>query len=129
MVAIGAAVIFFIAVILFFMFLYYFPIGLWIRTIAAGVPLGIISLVRMRLIGIPPGVIVTNYVRARKAGLMLTVDQMQSHFLAGGNVENVTLAMIAAQRAQIPLDWQRAAAIDLAGRNVVEACRCRSIRR
>ena len=91
---------------------------LWIRTIAAGVPLGIISLVRMRLIGIPPGVIVTNYVRARKAGLNLTVDQMQSHFLAGGNVENVTLAMIAAQRAQIPLEWQRAAAIDLAGRNV-----------
>ncbi|MBV8364381.1 MAG: flotillin-like protein FloA [Candidatus Eremiobacteraeota bacterium] len=121
MVAAGVAVIFFIAVILFFTFLYYFPIGLWIRTVAAGVPLGIISLVRMRLIGIPPGVIVTNYVRARKAGLNLTVDQMQSHFLAGGNVENVTLAMIAAQRAQIPLEWQRAAAIDLAGRNVVEA--------
>ena len=91
------------------------------RTIAAGVPLGIISLVRMRLIGIPPSVIVTNYVRARKAGLDLTVDQMQSHYLAGGNVENVTLAMIAAQRAQIPLEWQRAAAIDLAGRNVLEA--------
>ncbi len=110
-----------VVIILFFMFLYYFPIGLWIRTIAAGVPLGIISLVRMRLIGIPPGVIVTNYVRARKAGLNLTVDQMQSHYLAGGNVENVTLAMIAAQRAQIPLEWQRAAAIDLAGRNVLEA--------
>jgi uncharacterized protein YqfA (UPF0365 family) len=120
-IAVSAAVIFFVAVILFFAFLYYFPIGLWIRTIAAGVPLGIISLVRMRLIGIPPGVIVTNYVRARKAGLNLTVDQMQSHYLAGGNVENVTLALIAAQRAQIPLEWQRAAAIDLAGRNVVEA--------
>ena len=98
-----------------------FRSGLWIRTIAAGVPLGIIALVRMRLIGIPPSVIVTNYVRARKAGLDLTVDQMQSHYLAGGNVENVTLAMIAAQRAQIPLEWQRAAAIDLAGRNVLEA--------
>lgn len=121
MIAVSAAVIFFIAVILFFAFLYYFPIGMWIRTVAAGVPLGIISLVRMRLIGIPPSIIVTNYVRARKAGLNLTVDQMQSHFLAGGNVENVTLAMIAAQRAQIPLEWQRAAAIDLAGRNVVEA--------
>jgi uncharacterized protein YqfA (UPF0365 family) len=117
----GTAIIVFIAIILFFVFLYYFPIGLWIRTIAAGVPLGIITLVRMRLIGIPPSVIVTNYVRARKAGLNLTIDQMQSHFLAGGNVENVTLAMIAAQRAQIPLEWQRAAAIDLAGRNVVEA--------
>lgn len=118
---VGLVIVFIIAIILFFAFLYYFPIGTWIRTIAAGVPLGIITLVRMRLIGIPPSIIVTNYVRARKAGLNLTVDQMQSHFLAGGNVENVTLAMIAAQRAQIPLDWQRAAAIDLAGRNVVEA--------
>ncbi len=121
MVAVSALVIIVVAFILFFAFLYYFPIGMWIRTVAAGVPLGIIALVRMRLIGIPPSVIVTNYVRARKAGLMLTVDQMQSHYLAGGNVENVTLAMIAAQRAQIPLEWQRAAAIDLAGRNVVEA--------
>ncbi len=121
MIAAGAAVIFFVAVIFLFAFLYYFPIGLWIRTIAAGVPIGIVTLVRMRLIGIPPGVIVTNYVRARKAGLTLTIDQMQSHYLAGGNVENVTLAMIAAQRAQIPMEWMRAAAIDLAGRNVVEA--------
>jgi uncharacterized protein YqfA (UPF0365 family) len=118
---VGVVIVVFIAIILFFVFLYYFPIATWIRTLAAGVPLGIITLVRMRLIGIPPSIIVTNYVRARKAGLTLTVDQMQSHFLAGGNVENVTLAMIAAQRAQIPLDWQRAAAIDLAGRNVVEA--------
>jgi uncharacterized protein YqfA (UPF0365 family) len=118
---VGFVIVIIVAIILFFAFLYYFPIGLWIRTIAAGVPLGIITLVRMRLIGIPPSVIVNNYVRARKAGLNLTVDQMQSHYLAGGNVENVTLAMIAAQRAQIPLEWQRAAAIDLAGRNVVEA--------
>jgi uncharacterized protein YqfA (UPF0365 family) len=102
-------------------FLYYFPLGMWIRTIAAGVPLSIISLIRMRLIGIPPGAIVTNLVRARKAGLPLTIDQLQSHLLAGGNIDNVTLAMIAAQRAQIPLEWQRAAAIDLAGRNVLEA--------
>lgn len=118
-VAIG--LVFFAVVIAFFMFLYYFPIGLWIRTVAAGVPLGIITLVRMRLIGIPPGQIVTNYVRGRKAGLNLTIDQLQSHYLAGGNVESVTSAMINAQRAQIPLEWQRAAAIDLAGRNVVEA--------
>ncbi len=121
MIATGMILIFFLALVAFIAFLYYFPLGLWIRTIAAGVPLGIISLVRMRLIGIPPGVIVTNFVRARKAGLNLTIDQLQSHYLAGGNVENVTLAMIAAQRAQIPLEWQRAAAIDLAGRNVLEA--------
>ena len=121
MVTVGATIVFFLIVIGFFTFLYYFPIGLWLRTIAAGVPLTIGALIRMRIIGIPPGVVVTNLVRARKAGLALTVDQMQSHYLAGGNVENVVLAMIAAQRAQIPLEWQRAAAIDLAGRNVLEA--------
>jgi len=103
------------------LFLYYFPLGLWVRTIAAGVPLSIGSLIRMRIIGVPAGVIVANLVRARKAGLALTVDQLVSHILAGGNVENVTLAMIAAQRAQIPLEWQQATAIDLAGRNVLEA--------
>jgi len=103
------------------MFLYYFPLGLWIRTIAAGVPLSIGSLIRMRIIGVPAGIIVSNLVRARKAGLLITVDQLVSHILAGGNVENVTLAMIAAQRAQIPLEWQQATAIDLAGRNVLEA--------
>jgi uncharacterized protein YqfA (UPF0365 family) len=107
-----------VAIILFF---YYFPIGLWIRTVAAGVPLSIGSLIRMRIIGVPAGLLVANLVRARKAGLALTVDQLQSHILAGGNVDKVTLAMIAAQRAQIPLEWQRAAAIDLAGRDVLEA--------
>ena len=103
------------------LFFYYFPIGLWIRTVAAGVPLSIISLIRMRIIGVPAGLLVSNLVRARKAGLPLTVDQLQSHILAGGNIDRCVLAMIAAQRAQIPLEWQRAAAIDLAGRDVLEA--------
>jgi uncharacterized protein YqfA (UPF0365 family) len=115
--------LFILAVILVFLVLvlYYFPLGLWIRTLAAGVPLSIGALIRMRVIGVPAGVIVANLVRSRKAGVNLTVDQLQSHVLSGGNVENVVLAMIAAQRAQIPLEWQRAAAIDLAGRNVLEA--------
>ncbi len=116
--ALGVIVVIFVILVLL---LYYFPLGLWIRTLAAGVPLSIGALIRMRVIGVPAGVIVANLVRARKAGLNLTVDQLQSHVLSGGNVENVTLAMIAAQRAQIPLEWQRAAAIDLAGRNVLEA--------
>src|SRR5665213_3300345 len=97
------AIVIFIAVLIgIILFLYYFPLGLWIRTIAAGVPLSIGSLIRMRVIGVPAGLIVANLVRARKAGLPLTVDQLQSHVLAGGDIENVTLAMIAAQRAQIP---------------------------
>ena len=115
------AVIFIAVAVAIVLFLYYFPLGLWIRTVAAGVPLSIGSLIRMRIIGVPAGLLVANLVRARKAGLPLTVDQLQSHILAGGNVDKVTLAMIAAQRAQIPLEWQRAAAIDLAGRDVLEA--------
>ncbi len=121
MVATFTAVIVIAIIVGLALLFYYFPLGLWLRTVAAGVPLSIGALIRMRFIGIPAGVIVTNLVRARKAGLPLTVDQMQSHLLAGGDVQNVTLAMIAAQRAQIPLEWQRAAAIDLAGRNVLEA--------
>jgi uncharacterized protein YqfA (UPF0365 family) len=116
--ALGVIVVILVVLV---MLLYYFPLGLWIRTLAAGVPLSIGALIRMRVIGVPAGLIVANLVRARKAGLSLTVDQLQSHVLSGGNVENVVLAMIAAQRAQIPLEWQRAAAIDLAGRNVLEA--------
>lgn len=110
-------------VIALLVILYYFPLGLWVRTIAAGVPLSMLALIRMRVIGVPAGLIVANLVRARKAGLALNVDQFVSHVLAGGDVEKVTLAMIAAQRAQIPLEWQRAAAIDLAGRDVLEALR------
>lgn len=111
----------FLAIVLFFAFLYYVPFGLWIRARAAGVPLGIFSLVRMRLIRIPPSVIVDALVTANKAGLHINVDQLQAHYLAGGHIDNVVLALIAAQRAQIPMEWQRATAIDLAGRNPLEA--------
>ena len=100
MAAFGAVLIVFAVIVGLSLFLYYFPLGMWIRTIAAGVPLSIMSLIRMRLIGNQPGFIVNNLVPPRKAGVDLTVDQMQSHYLAGGNVENVVLAMIAAQRAQ-----------------------------
>jgi uncharacterized protein YqfA (UPF0365 family) len=94
---------------------------LWFTSVASGVPVSIGALIGMRFRRVPPALIVTNLITARKAGLSLTADQLQSHFMAGGNIENVVRAMIAAQRAQIPLDWQRAAAIDLAGRNVLEA--------
>jgi len=111
----------FVAIIFFFMFLYYVPFGQFIRAQAAGVHLGIFSLVRMRLMRVPPGEIVDALVMARKAGLSVSVDDMQSQYLAGGHIDVVTLALIAAQRAQIPLSWQGACAIDLAGRNPQEA--------
>ena len=75
-----SAVVILAVVVGFLASLYYFVVGMWIRTIAAGVPLSIVAIVRMRLMGIQPSVIVTNLVRARKAGLALTVDEMQSHY-------------------------------------------------
>src|SRR5579863_2658793 len=108
-------------IIAFFVFLFYFPFGIWIRARAAGVPLGIFNLFRMRLIRIPPSVIVDALITSSKAGVHVSVDQLQAHYLAGGHIDNVILALIAAQRAQIPMEWQRATAIDLAGRNPLEA--------
>jgi uncharacterized protein YqfA (UPF0365 family) len=121
MVQVFSTLVVFAIIVGIFIVLYLVPLGLWFRTLAAGVPLSMASLIRMRIIRLPLNTIVSNLVRARKAGLDITVDQLQSHVLAGGNIDRVTLAMIAAQRAQIPLEWQRAAAIDLAGRDVLEA--------
>lgn len=118
-----AAVIFiaFLAFLALMIFLYYFPFGLWVRAQAAGVRVGIFSLLRMRLIRIPPSIIVDALVTASKAGVNVTVDQLQSHYLSGGHIDKVILALIAAERAQIPLTWQRACAVDLAGRDPQEA--------
>lgn len=121
MVAVSAMIFFFIAIIVLSIFFYIVPVGLWFTSVASGVPVSIGSLMGMRFRRVPPSLIVNNLITARKAGLALTADQLQSHYMAGGNIESVVRAMIAAQRAQIPLDWQRAAAIDLAGRNVLEA--------
>jgi uncharacterized protein YqfA (UPF0365 family) len=117
-IVILAAIVIFI---LFMMFLYYFPFGLWISARSAGVPLGIFSLVRMRLMRVPPSVIVQNLITAVKAGVPVSTDLLIAHYLAGGHIDVVVQSLIAAQRAQVPLDWGQAAAIDLAGRNPQEA--------
>ncbi|AJQ27231.1 flotillin-like protein FloA [Pelosinus fermentans] len=102
-------------------FLHFVPLGLWISAIAAGVRVGIFTLVGMRLRRVPPANIVLPLIKANKAGLEVTVNQLEAHYLAGGNVDRVVDALIAAHRAEIPLPFARAAAIDLAGRNVLEA--------
>ncbi|NLN06138.1 MAG: flotillin-like protein FloA [Firmicutes bacterium] len=99
----------------------FIPVGLWISALAAGVRVGIFTLVAMRLRRVPPAKIINPLIRATKAGLDLKIDQLESHFLAGGNVDRVTNALIAAQRAGIDLGFERAAAIDLAGRDVLQA--------
>lgn len=102
-------------------FLHFVPIGLWISAIAAGVRISIFTLVGMRLRRVPPARIVLPLIKANKAGLDVNVNQLEAHYLAGGNVDRVVDALIAAHRAEIPLPFQRAAAIDLAGRDVLEA--------
>ncbi|GAB6935477.1 flotillin-like protein FloA [Calditerricola yamamurae] len=107
-----------IALAVFFTFV---PVMLWISALASGVPISILTLVGMRLRRVVPARIVNPLIKARKAGLDLTINQLESHYLAGGNVDRVVDALIAAQRANIPLTFERAAAIDLAGRDVLEA--------
>ena len=99
----------------------FIPVGLWISALAAGVRVGIVTLIGMRLRRVPPALIVNPLIKADKAGIDITVDQLEAHYLAGGNVDRVVDALIAAERANIPLQFERAAAIDLAGRNVLEA--------
>mgnify|MGYP001400272416 CR=1 FL=1 len=110
-----------LAIIVLAVFFTFVPIGLWISAIAAGVKVSILTLIGMRLRRVIPGRIVNPLIKAHKAGLNVTINQLESHYLAGGNVDRVVNALIAAQRANIELTFERAAAIDLAGRDVLEA--------
>jgi uncharacterized protein YqfA (UPF0365 family) len=108
-------------IILLSAFLYYVPIGLWISAIAAKVKLPLSKLIGMRLRKVPPFVVGKAIISATKAGLNMNTDLLETHYLAGGNVIKVTNALIAADKAGIPLTFGQAAAIDLAGREVFEA--------
>ncbi len=105
-------------IILFFVFV---PIGLWISSLAANVKISIFNLIGMRLRRVVPSRIVLPLIKARKAGMKLGVNQLEAHYLAGGNVDKVVNALIASERAGIELPFEKAAAIDLAGRDVLEA--------
>jgi uncharacterized protein YqfA (UPF0365 family) len=102
-------------------FISFVPIGLWISALAAGVRVSIFNLVGMRLRRVIPSRIVLPLIKSTKAGMDLGVNQLEAHYLAGGNVDRVVDALIAAQRAGIELHFEKAAAIDLAGRDVLEA--------
>ncbi|WIV10671.1 flotillin-like protein FloA [Proteiniborus sp. MB09-C3] len=117
------ALILIIAVIIVVLALFFslVPVGLWISAIAANVKVSIFTLVGMKLRRVSPHRVVRTLVKSRKAGLNLTSDQLEAHFLAGGNIDSVVNALIAAERANIPLEFERATAIDLAGRDVFEA--------
>ena len=105
-------------VVLFFVFV---PVGLWISSLASNVKISIFNLVGMKLRRVVPSKIVLPLIKARKAGLNLNTNQLEAHYLAGGNINNVVNALIASARAGIELPFEKAAAIDLAGRDVLEA--------
>jgi uncharacterized protein YqfA (UPF0365 family) len=101
------------------LFLYFLKI--WIRALAARAHVSIVNLVGMKLRGIPPTVIVDARIMALKAGLEMDTDSLEAHYLAGGNVSKVVRALIAADKANIALEFKKACAIDLAGRDIEQA--------
>ncbi len=109
------------AILLLSLFFYFIPVGLWISALAARVRIGIGELIGMRLRRVPPRIILGSQINATKAGLDIPTAFLEAHYLAGGHVENVVNALIAADKAGIGLTPERAAAIDLAGRDVLEA--------
>ena len=110
-----------LAIIFIALFFRFVPVGLWITAYFSGVKVGIGNLVGMRLRRVVPSYIITPLIKATKAGLKISTDELEAHYLAGGNINLVVDALIAAQRAIIDLEFEQAAAIDLAGRNVFEA--------
>ncbi len=118
---IGLAAIIIGIIVVLAIFFTFVPITLWISALAAGVRISIFTLIGMRLRRVIPSRIVNPLIKASKAGLTVTINQLESHYLAGGNVDRVVNALIAAHRANIELPFERAAAIDLAGRDVLEA--------
>ena len=130
----GTPVVFMVIIIILFLMFFFWivPVRLWITAIAAGVRIGIFNLIGMRLRRVSPDVIVLSMINVHKAGLKVTSDDLEAHYLAwgarrdqlGGAPEHVILvvsALIAADKANIKLDFKRACAIDLAGRHVLEA--------
>jgi uncharacterized protein YqfA (UPF0365 family) len=118
----GGAVVLFVIVIALVMVLYLIPVRLWIAAWASGAYAGLLTLIGMRFRRVPPSTIVTARISAVKAGLTtISIDDLEAHFLAGGNVVRVVNALISADKANIEMPFKRAAAIDLAGRDVLEA--------
>ena len=101
--------------------LWFVPLQLWIAAWSSGAYVGLTTLIAMRLRRVPPAQIVNPHITASKAGLEIAVEQLESHFLSGGNVQRVVNALISADKAGINMPFKQAAAIDLAGRDVFEA--------
>ena len=118
-----AAVVFIcvLAFVLLLVFFYLVPINMWFQCVLNGVKISLIQLIFMRWRKVPPAIIVNAMVNSKKAGLNLSSDLLEAHYLAGGHVRSVVNALISADKANIALDFNTATAIDLAGRDVFDA--------
>lgn len=114
-------VIIVLIIVFIWLFFYFIPLGLWFSAVFARVYVPIGQLIGMRIRKVPPSIIINALVSATKAGLTLKTDELEAHYLAGGNVRSVVNSLISADKANINLDFKAATAIDLAGRNVLEA--------
>ena len=115
------ALICFAGFVLLMLIFYFIPMGLWFSALVSGVRISLLQLVLMRSRKVPPSTIVSAMIEGTKAGLKINANELEAHYLAGGNVTNVVHALVSAQKANINLDFQMATAIDLAGRDVFEA--------
>ena len=115
------ALICFAGFVLLMLIFYFIPMGLWFSALVSGVRISLLQLVLMRWRKVPPSTIVSAMIEGTKAGLKINANELEAHYLAGGNVTNVVHALVSAQKANINLDFQMATAIDLAGRDVFEA--------
>ena len=112
-----------IVIVILAVFLRFFPVGLWITAMFSGVNIGIITLLTMRLRRVNPSLIVFNQIKLWKAGLKISSNDLEAHYLAGGDPTVVSDALIAADKASLGLTFEKAAAIDLAGRDLLDAVR------
>ncbi|WP_325359676.1 flotillin-like protein FloA [Albibacterium sp.] len=109
------------AVIALFIFFYFLPVNLWFTAQLSGVRVSLLNLLLMRLRKVSPSLVVNSMIISTKAGLNITSNEIETHYLAGGNVSRVIKALISADKANIPLTFKSATAIDLAGRDVFDA--------
>lgn len=119
--AIGTIGIIILCVVVLILFFYFVPIGLWFQALLSSVRVSLVQLIFMRWRRVPPRIIVQALITSTKAGLTVKRDDLEAHYMAGGNVQPVINALISADKANIDLDFTTARAIDLAGRDVLEA--------
>ncbi len=114
-------IIFVGCLLLFFFLLWMIPVGLWFTALVSGVHVSLLQLILMRWRKVPPSIIVNAMITGSKAGIQINRNELEAHYLAGGLVKPVVNALISADKANISLDFKSATAIDLAGRNILEA--------